>query len=80
MLERDGLMANRLNRGGSGLSRVTPIIALTANAFPEDMEACREAGMTDFVAKPLVKRVLLGAVAQGLNTTSAEAQLQAVWA
>ena len=40
----------------------TNIVALTANSFKEDIEACLACGMTDFVAKPIslaeVRRVL----------------------
>ncbi|MDR0946408.1 MAG: response regulator [Ruminococcus sp.] len=37
-----------------------PIIALSANAFPEDIENSKNAGMTDHVIKPLDMRVLMG--------------------
>ena len=33
--------------------RRMPIVAVTANAMREDFERCREAGMDDFVAKPV---------------------------
>ncbi|HEY4066056.1 MAG TPA: response regulator, partial [Burkholderiaceae bacterium] len=47
----DGLEAARLIRQRSGLA--LPIVAMTANAFLEDREACLAAGMNDHVAKPI---------------------------
>ena len=44
-----------------------PIIALTANAFPEDARLCREAGMSDFLAKPLRKQTLVDAMLRALG-------------
>lgn len=43
-------------------NRGTPIVALTANAFAHDRELCFESGMNDFLAKPVKKETLLGAV------------------
>ncbi len=48
----DGLTATRAIRRIAGLEQL-PIIAMTANAFHEDRQACEAAGMSDFVAKPI---------------------------
>ena len=42
----------------------TPIVALTADAFEEDRRACLEAGMDDFLVKPLSLEALRGALAR----------------
>lgn len=49
----NGLDAARAIRGFTAPASLVPIIALTANAFAEDITACKEAGMNDFVPKPL---------------------------
>jgi CheY-like chemotaxis protein/HPt (histidine-containing phosphotransfer) domain-containing protein len=59
MPRMDGLEATRAIRALDGAHGAVPIIALTANAFADDVKACRDAGMDDFVAKPIRKRLLV---------------------
>jgi CheY-like chemotaxis protein len=53
MPELDGLEATRQIRARWPDGRRPRIIAMTANAMPEDREACFAAGMDDYVAKPI---------------------------
>lgn len=67
MPNMDGPSAARMLRAGTGPNAGTSIIAFTANAFPEDIQICREAGMDDVVPKPVRKRNLVGALHAALQ-------------
>ncbi|MCK1360055.1 ATP-binding protein [Bradyrhizobium sp. 199] len=67
MPDMDGLAATRAIRAQGGRFEALPIIALTANAFNEDARICREAGMSDFLAKPLRKPALVAALLRALD-------------
>jgi CheY-like chemotaxis protein len=67
MPDVDGLEATRQIRAAEAGTHRTPIVALTANAYGEDREACLAAGMNDFLVKPLDRErlaAMLAAVGQ----------------
>ena len=68
MPRMDGYEATRAIRALERPDAVhIPIIAMTANAFAEDVRSCLEAGMTAHVAKPIDMQVLKSALAAALE-------------
>jgi CheY-like chemotaxis protein len=68
MPEMDGLEATAAIRARErGTKRRQPIIALTAQALPEDRACCLRAGMDGYVTKPVQIGPLLRAVEEALS-------------
>ena len=65
MPEMDGLEATRKIRE---LGIKTPIVALTANAFEEDRKRCFEAGMDEYLSKPIKIEELLNIISNFFET------------
>ncbi|MEM6858835.1 MAG: ATP-binding protein [Pseudomonadota bacterium] len=75
MSQCDGYSATKaIREEGIGPDKL-PIIALTANAFPEDIAAAREAGMQAHLAKPVVFADLAHALQRWLPTRIVEAPM-----
>ena len=55
----DGVSAARAIRAAPGPERDIPIVALTANVMPEQVDACRRAGMQGHLAKPIDPAALI---------------------
>lgn len=68
MPEIDGLQATRRIRQGQAGDKMKdcPIIALTAHIHPEDRQQCLEAGMQDYLSKPIVMEALARALKKWL--------------
>ncbi|MEP5936750.1 MAG: ATP-binding protein [Erythrobacter sp.] len=62
----DGYAATRAIRTEGIRGDVLPIIALTANAFPEDIAAAKDSGMQAHLSKPLSFSQLVGALQRWL--------------
>ncbi|KAB2836903.1 MAG: response regulator [Candidatus Brocadia sp.] len=69
MPEVDGHEATRIirNEKSSVRNHNIPIIAMTANALKGDREKCLEAGMNDYVTKPVNMQMLADAIKRNLH-------------
>jgi PAS domain S-box-containing protein len=70
----DGLEATRQIRVQRA-TITTPIIAMTANGFLEDRQACFVAGMSDFIAKPVDMREMFSVMLKWLRLSRSQPSL-----
>jgi CheY-like chemotaxis protein len=70
MPEMDGLAATVAIRREEPAARRTPIVGLTAHAFRGDRDRCIDAGMDDYVAKPVRREELEAALRRALRHSS----------
>jgi signal transduction histidine kinase/DNA-binding response OmpR family regulator len=66
----DGLEATRRIRALPAPRANVPVVALTAQAFTDQVEACRLAGMNTHISKPFAQVALLAAVAEIASATA----------
>ena len=72
----DGIEATRRIRQDARLKRI-PIIAMTAHAMQGDKERCFDAGMNDYVSKPVQAQALVRAIENLLSGRAPEAAAKA---
>jgi len=69
MPEMDGYEATRYIRNNLNENiKNTPILAMTAHAFRDEEKKCKNAGMNDYISKPLNRNILQDKVIQLLNS------------
>ena len=76
MPEMDGYSAAKAIRAAGGSHASVPIIALTANALPEHVEAAEAAGMDGFVTKPVTRASLQAGIDAAMRKKPPAAQPQ----
>jgi PAS domain S-box-containing protein len=72
----DGRTATKIIRENSASKTKPWIVALTADALPQDMQACSESGMNDYISKPVNIQEIMRSISnyQHLGRINAENQ------
>lgn len=74
--EVDGYEATKRIRVLEGKSQHTPIVAMTANVLNEDKQKCYEAGMDDYLSKPINIKEFYDKLAKYVKVESNSARMQ----
>ena len=69
MPQMDGIAAARAIRKLGGAAAATPIISMSADVLPEQVERCRKAGMVDAVSKPIGMEAMHAALERWVGKT-----------
>ena len=72
MPEMDGLTAASEIRKLNNEKKDIPIIAITAHALAGDKEKCLAIGMNDYITKPIIANLMIGAIDKLLNIQNDE--------
>jgi len=75
MADMDGYEATaQIRSREAARGQRTPIVALTANAFGDDRRRCLDAGMDDFLSKPIELLKLIGTIEHWSSRAKATAE------
>jgi PAS domain S-box-containing protein len=72
----DGMQATKVIR--NDMSITTPIIALSANAFKNEIDQCMKIGMNDYVTKPFEEKQLLEVILKSIKISKMDLHVPAV--
>jgi two-component system sensor histidine kinase/response regulator len=75
MPEMNGFEATQAIRAREGEAKHTPIIAMTAHAMKGDRERCLQAGMDDYISKPIEPQELFDAIEKWTKSQDSEKDL-----
>jgi len=72
MPEMDGFETTRFIRQSQSIKNRLPVIAMTAHAMKGDRDLCIEAGMDDYISKPVQIQTLIDIIEKHLFVTTGE--------
>ncbi len=76
MPEMDGLEAVKMLRFMNDPTALPPIIALSADATPESLQACRQAGFSDYLTKPIDNFRLIEKIDEFIGSRQARGRIE----